>query len=220
MPVPVYLPKYDPQHEESKILNWMVAEGDSVAEGDPLCEVETDKVNMEVEAPADGKLAGVLHLAGEVAPAASVIAYVLLEGETESAIPAEAQQAHPQTKQPATPIPVANHSVPGASPVAERVARSRNVDLRSVAGSGPGGRILKRDVESHVPTTNGQVRATPAARRLAKQNNLDLALVNGSGPKGRIQAADVQASVVSAICCGCVSSRGSWRANIQAGRDS
>ena len=195
MPVPVYLPKYDPQHEESRILNWLVTEGDTVAEGDPLCEVETDKVNMEVEAPADGKLAGVRHRVGEVAPAASVIAYVLLEGEAETAIPEQPQQEHNQVQPSAAPTPLVSQSMPGASPVAERVARSRNVDLRTVAGSGPGGRILKRDVETHLAGPAGQVRATPAARRLARQNDLDLALVDGSGPKGRIQAVDVQVSV-------------------------
>ena len=191
MPVPVYLPKFDPQHEESKILDWMVSESDSVVEGEPLCEVETDKVNMEVEAPSDGTLAAVRFAKGDVAPAAQIIAFILLEGESLADIPLEPtidDQTQVLVDQPATGSP----SVPDISPVAERVARSQNIDLQTIVGSGPRGRILKRDVETHSVTGKEQVRATPAARHLARLNNLNLDELDGSGPKGRIQAADVQ----------------------------
>ncbi len=183
MPTPVYLPKFDPQHAESQILNWAVAEGDSVLAGDVLCEVETDKVNMEVEAPADGALAAVRYPVGTVAPAASIIAYVLLEGESAADIPPEQPLAQKQAE-PAQPTP-------RVSPIAQRLAAEQNVDLTTIVGSGPGGRITRRDVEAQTTISTAKVRATPAARRLARLNDLDLATLSGSGPRGRIQATDV-----------------------------
>ena len=190
MPVPVYLPKFDSQHEESRILQWTVAEGDSVHEGDPLCEVETDKVNMEVEAPADGELAKVVYAAGEVAPAATVIAFLLLEGETTADLPTlPAAPDQPVVKAPTT---VVAQTGPRISPVAKRMADLQNIILNQVTGSGPGGLILRRDVEKQSAAPAEKVRATPAARHLARLRQLDLGIVNGSGPRGRVQAADVQ----------------------------
>jgi pyruvate dehydrogenase E2 component (dihydrolipoamide acetyltransferase) len=82
------------------------------------------------------------------------------------------------------------------SPLAKRVAAAQNIDLGAVVGTGPDGRILRRDVEIQPTEQPGKVRATPAARRLAREQQLDLSLLNGSGPKGRVQAADVFAQAV------------------------
>jgi pyruvate dehydrogenase E2 component (dihydrolipoamide acetyltransferase) len=82
MPNPVILPKFDMMMETGVIVRWLVPEGQPVREGDPLVEVETDKVNMEIEAPAAGILAGVRAAPGETVPVASVIAYILQPGES------------------------------------------------------------------------------------------------------------------------------------------
>ena len=184
MPVPVYLPKFDPQHVESRILSWLASEGDAVLEGDPICEVETDKVNMEVEAPASGALAGVVFAEGQTAPAATVIAYVLLAGETQADLPPAPDKHAADLASRVVETP----PEPAISPVARRMAEAENLDLRSVSGSGPGGRIVKRDLE---PLNGGRVRATPAARRLARANGIDPGSIQGSGPRGRVQAADI-----------------------------
>ncbi len=82
MAKPVILPKFDMMMEHGVIVRWLVSEGQQVNEGDPLVEVETDKVNMEVEAPAAGILSGVRAEAGETVPVATVIAYIVQPGES------------------------------------------------------------------------------------------------------------------------------------------
>lgn len=195
MPIPIILPKFDPGHTRSEILQWLVGEGESVRAGDPLCEVETDKVNMEVEAPQDGTLAGILYPVGSVAPATEIIAYLLLPGESTADLPgapASAVTAAPASSG-ATAPPVDERKV-AASPVAQRVAREKNLDLTGLTGSGVGGRIMRRDVEQQSSAPAGKIRATPAAKRLARAHGVDLAALAGSGPRGRVQAADVEAA--------------------------
>src|SRR5712692_8776926 len=81
MPIPVILPKFGFTLETADIVKWLKHEGDTVRRGDPICEVTTDKVNMEVEAPEDGTLFGLLHEAGTEVPVTQVIAYLLRPGE-------------------------------------------------------------------------------------------------------------------------------------------
>ncbi|HLV33986.1 MAG TPA: dihydrolipoamide acetyltransferase family protein [Spirillospora sp.] len=186
MPVPVYLPRFDPSHKSSTILRWLVSEGAAVREGDPVCEVTSDKVDMEIEAPADGTLAGVQYPVGAEVPAATVIAYVLAEGESTADLP-----------QPAAAAPAKSGATDGSriSPVARRIAEERQIALDTVTGTGPGGRITRRDVETALPAPPGKVRATPAARRLAREFDVPLENISGSGPRGRVQGTDVQALV-------------------------
>jgi len=81
MAKPVILPKFDMMMETGRIVRWLRQEGEQVREGDPLVEVETDKVNMEVESPATGMLAGVRGAPGDRIPVTEIIAYVLAPGE-------------------------------------------------------------------------------------------------------------------------------------------
>jgi pyruvate dehydrogenase E2 component (dihydrolipoamide acetyltransferase) len=200
MPIPIILPKFDPGHTRSEILQWLVGEGESVRAGDPLCEVETDKVNMEVEAPQDGTLAGIRYPVGSVAPATEVIAYLLLPGESTADLPGAPASAVAAAPAPSgsTAPPVDERKV-AASPVAQRVAREKNLDLTGLTGSGVGGRIMRRDVEQQSSAPAGKTRATPAAKRLARAHGVDLAALAGSGPRGRVQAADVEAAAAAAI---------------------
>jgi len=161
MPVPVIMPKFSMTQEEGRVMAWLAAEGDVVEKGDPIMEVETDKVTMEVEAPESGVLRGLLVEEGDVTPVTAVIAHIVLPGETWS------------------PEPVK------ATPVARRVAAAAGVDVGDVPAQG--GKVRRQDVEAYLD----KVRATPAARRLARAQGVDLTAVNGSGPRGRVQAADV-----------------------------
>jgi pyruvate dehydrogenase E2 component (dihydrolipoamide acetyltransferase) len=190
MPVPIILPKFGFTLETATIVQWLRHEGDTVRAGDPICEVTTDKVNMEVEAPEAGTLYNLLYEAGTEVPVTQVIAYLLRPGE-----------AHPEgLPDLSMPEPAARPGPDGArgasvTPIARRVAEAQNVDLRGVQGSGPNGRIMRRDVELAGVAEVGKIRATPAARRLAHQHGIDLSAISGSGPRGRVQGTDVQAVV-------------------------
>ncbi|HXF70841.1 MAG TPA: 2-oxo acid dehydrogenase subunit E2 [Thermoflexus sp.] len=184
MPVPVIMPKFEMAQESGKVLRWLKQEGDMVTKGEAILEVETDKVAMEVEAPASGTLVGIRVGPGEVVPIGQPIAYILLPGETWAEAPAPAVPPTPRA--------------PQATPLAERMAQAHGVDLAAVPGTGPGGRVTKADVEAYLvqrgleATSEGKIRAAPAARRLARELGVDLRAVEGTGPGGRIQSVDVQ----------------------------
>ena len=174
MATPVIMPKFGMAQEEGTILRWHKAEGDHVHKGDVILEVMTDKVDMEVEALRDGILAGVRYGPDTNLPVPTVLAYLLEPGE---ALPAGADTPVADTVRTAAESvvsPAAKGDVK-ASPVAQRVAADAGVDLRTVQGSGPGGRIQRADVEAALAAgsqaemvTPRTVRATPAARRVAR----------------------------------------------------
>lgn len=209
MPVPIILPKFGFTLETAEIVQWLVKEGDKVRSGDPICEVTTDKVNMEVEATEDGIVHRLLYPKGAVVPVTEVICVLLRPGEMASEFPAanaDAQAAPITTPAPDHPTGTAPASAPinvAATPLARRVAEAEKVDLAAITGSGPNGRIMRRDVE-HAREGNpgqdvpGKVRATPAARRTARDLGVELAAVVGSGPQGRIQGHDVQVAAAQA----------------------
>ncbi|NOX61960.1 MAG: 2-oxo acid dehydrogenase subunit E2 [Chloroflexi bacterium] len=196
----VIMPKFGFTQETAVILKWLVKPGDYVEHGDPIAEVSTDKVDMEVEAPASGVLDGVRYQEGDEVPVTDIIAYIRQPDETlpaDALSPASPPAPSPaQPPAPSPPRPSATSSAKTASPVARRVAQDLGVDIAEVPGSGPGGRITRRDVETYAreKTTSDKVRAVPAARRLARELGVDLTKVKGSGPSGRVQSIDVRAA--------------------------
>lgn len=213
MPTPVIMPKFEMTQETGKVLAWLKNEGQLVEKGEPLLEVETDKVNQEVEAPASGILAAISALPGQVVPIATPIAYILKSGETMSSsvgtagapTPAGVAGANaPVEPKSETVAPSADeNSHAKATPLAVRLAESNGIDLNKVTGTGPLGRITKEDVEAAIaaavaPQLDGKIAAVPAARRLAKELAVDLRAVQGTGPGGRIQSVDVEAAHASA----------------------
>jgi pyruvate dehydrogenase E2 component (dihydrolipoamide acetyltransferase) len=167
VPVDVIMPALGMAQETGKVVRWLRADGDTVTKGEPLLEVETDKVTVEIEAPADGTLAGVSAADGAEVPVGTVIALVLAEGEALAAVPhaeleaaAVAAAAAPSVGAPTpatdgAPSP-SNRLLQGsevrrrrlASPKARRLAADRGVDLDSLVGSGPGGAVVAADVEA------------------------------------------------------------------------
>ncbi|MDR7415526.1 MAG: dihydrolipoamide acetyltransferase family protein [Armatimonadota bacterium] len=158
MPKEVIMPALGLAQETGKVLRWLREEGQEVRQGDPLLEVETDKANVEIEAPASGVLARVLAPEGAEVPVGQVIGWILLPGEQASDLPvpeasaAAAEREAGTTAAPeAAPGPGPEAEIaparPRASPKARRMAREMGVDLRSVQGSGPGGAVLAADVE-------------------------------------------------------------------------
>ena len=196
MPVPFIMPKFDMDQEKATIISWCKKEGDSVKFDETVLTVETEKVAIDVPAPASGTLARILFKDGEVVPVTKVIAYILKEGETLADLPeADSPAAPPKPQVPPTSQPV---SV-SATPVAIRMAKEEGVDLSRVPASGD--RITREDVErflvSQKPVGRVTIVATPAARRVARESGVALETVMGSGPGGRIQSANVLASAKS-----------------------
>ena len=107
--IEVYLPAFDPSHESSTLLEWTVKEGDAVRAGDPVCEVTTDKVTMEVEAPGDGTITRFLFKADDEVPTNTVIAYLLEEGETEAVLPTQSRPS--EGREVAAPTPAHSPSL-------------------------------------------------------------------------------------------------------------
>lgn len=157
----VILPKLGQTMEEGKILEWFKREGERVSKGDPLFSVETDKVNVDVEAPGSGLLRKILRKVGDVVPISSVVAYIAEAGDTlpdlEAPLPPSGSPVTTQVV--SAPPPTAAPGRPGkkilATPVARRLAEERGVDLATLKGSGPEGQITKEDVERASRLTPG-----------------------------------------------------------------
>lgn len=174
MAVEITMPQLSDTMHEGTILNWLKKEGDAIRRGDALAEVATDKADLEIEAFHEGTLLKIFAPTGTTVKVGSIIAVIgeqgqavgdLSSGAQQAAAPAAAQPAPQQAApQPAAPqqaaAPVANvngHSVHGSgddearvkiSPLAKNLASSVGLDYRTLAGSGEGGRIVKRDVET------------------------------------------------------------------------
>ncbi len=134
----VVMPRLSDSMEEGTVLQWLKAVGDEIAIGDELVEIETDKANMAYEADVAGTLTEIVAEEGETLPIGSVIARI---GEGDSAPPTEETPA-------SKPVEADDGHRVKASPLARRVAKERHLDLSQLHGSGPGGRIVKVDVES------------------------------------------------------------------------
>ena len=155
----ILMPALSPTMTEGKLAKWVKAEGDTVASGDILAEIETDKATMEIEAIDEGLLGKILVAEGtEGVPVNQLIGLILEDGEDASALeaalaPVAAPAAPPAAAAPApaAPAPAKTGNRIIASPLARRLATAKGVDLATVTGSGPKGRIVKRDVESAAP---------------------------------------------------------------------
>jgi pimeloyl-ACP methyl ester carboxylesterase len=164
MPVEVILPKVDMDMESGQISRWYAKDGEAVTKGQVLFEIETDKAAMEVDAPSSGILRNVTAAEGTTVPVGQAVAWIFAEGEaytaaaptniadapavvTEEAKPAAA----PVETSPATITTADKADGVRATPLARRVAKEAGIDLTSVSGSGPKGRIQKKDVEIGVP---------------------------------------------------------------------
>jgi pyruvate dehydrogenase E2 component (dihydrolipoamide acetyltransferase) len=144
----VVMPRLSDSMEEGTILQWFKQPGDEVAVGDELVEIETDKANMAYEADVAGKLEEIVAAEGETLPIGSVIARI---GDGDGAV----AQA-PTKEEPAEEAPAHDgDGRPKASPIARRIAREAGINLSQLEGSGPGGRIIRVDVEKAVSSAGG-----------------------------------------------------------------
>ena len=205
MAVELRMLQMDQTMTKGKIGKWLVKEGDTVVQGQPLLEIETDKVVHEQESPAAGVIAQLLATEGSDVPVNELLAIIAAPGEEVARVEVEARlKSAPtgETRQIAPP-----RATPGikASPAARQLAEKLAIALEEVTASGPGGRILESDVHRYIelrepvvgepsPDVANQpprLKASPLARRLAKEHGIDLSVIAGSGPDGRIVRDDV-----------------------------
>ncbi len=182
MPIQILMPALSPTMTEGTLAKWLKAEGNMVDAGDVLCEIETDKATMEVEAVDEGTLGKILVAEGtEGVPVNQVIALLLEEGEDASALesakttaPAPAAALVPQSAdEPAAGAPTKPSATPGpvsavgnrvfASPLAKRLAEQNALDIAAIAGSGPKGRVVKRDIEQALTSGTGKTALASAS---------------------------------------------------------
>jgi pyruvate dehydrogenase E2 component (dihydrolipoamide acetyltransferase) len=224
------MPALSSTMKEGKVVSWLKAEGDPISAGEAIMVVESDKADMDVEAFEDGFLAAIITGEGETGAVGAPVALIAQEesdipvlkayaatlsgAATPAAIatPAAAAAAPAAPKIFAAPKPSAAASGDRvvASPLAKKRAEELGLDLSTVAGTGPGGRVTAGDVEAAaagVPAKGkaapaapakpswtpapGVIAATPTARALAKKAKIDLATIQGTGEFGRVTADDV-----------------------------
>lgn len=205
------MPALEMAQESGVLVAWLKHEGQTVTKGEPVMEIETDKVTVEIEAPASGILGGVMAKEGDVVPVGQTIAWILAPGEKLPASPSTPKPSGRASSQPArgnggSPSVGSGggNSSPEVSPLARRMAEEHGLDLSLVKPAGR--RIEKADVmafinasqpasESRLPAGStaalGKVLASPKARRLAAERDVDLTSLQGSGPEGAVLAADV-----------------------------
>lgn len=201
MPIEVIMPRMSDTMEEGKILAWLKNVGDRVEVGDVIAEVETDKADMEMEALDEGFLAAIRVREGESVPVGSVIALLTeAQGEAVDVAPPPANGKPPRAaaKKPAAKNAnkkvrkirdTAPKTAPAvrkkggrvlASPIVKKIAAERGIDLSAVQGSGPGGRIIKQDLEGV---------SAPAGRRISKTASPAAAVEGRIEPFSRMRAA-------------------------------
>jgi pyruvate dehydrogenase E2 component (dihydrolipoamide acetyltransferase) len=173
------MPKMGDAMEEGTLVKWLKSEGDEVSEGDPIAEIETDKVTMELEAEDSGTLAQLIASEGEDVAVGEPIAFIQGEGEEvperDGSGQAEAEEAEGSDEGGEAQAQTATET--------EEEQPSEDEQQPSGDGAQAGG--------------NGHFRASPIVRRLAQENNLDLSRIEGSGPQGRIVERDVRAALES-----------------------
>lgn len=203
MATKVVMPKLGLTMTEGVLSRWLVADGAEVKKGQPIFEIETDKVVNEAQADADGILRIVAEASSTV-PVMGLVGYILEPGEempaatpSSSVAEARAPATSPTAERPAQSPQPSRRGL--ASPAAKRRARELKVDINQVQGSGQGGRITISDVEAFVEAQTkeikpaaSEVRASPLAKRMAREAGIDLAAVQGTGTGGRITKEDVE----------------------------
>ena len=216
MPFEVIMPALGLAQETGKVVRWLKGTGDHVGAGEPIVEIETDKVTVEIEAPAAGVLREVSAGEGDVVPVGRTIAQIFSATEAGVTVTAPAS-AKATGAVPAAPAPMSVVSSPGAgvkaSPLARKLAEQLGVDIGLIKTES--GRVEKADVLAYVDARKSNVPgrgaiaaaarlapASPKARRLASERGVDLHIVRGSGPGGAVLAGDVPAQRAAAPAAG------------------
>jgi pyruvate dehydrogenase E2 component (dihydrolipoamide acetyltransferase) len=205
MATKIIMPQGGQHVEEGRVVKWLKAEGDAVKKGEPVCEVETEKVVLEVESPADGVLLKIVVPAGEKVAVFATIGIVGAPGEQVDLSkfgPEEKEEKGvdiSEIRKKLAAKEAGGEARVKASGRAKKLAAEKGVDLSAVQGSGPGGRIVEEDVlraaeemaKAPDEVMVGKVRISPVAKKIAEDKGLDVSSIQGTGPMGRIMKEDV-----------------------------
>ena len=218
MATSVVMPALEMTQESGRLVAWLKRDGEAVNKGEPIMEIETDKVTIEIEAPASGILGGVLIKENDIVPVGQTIAWILAPGEkVPASSPLDSHSGRVSTTTPVqvvspVPTPARNISME-ISPVARKIADEYGIDVALIKSNGK--RIEKADVLTYIDSTH-QTKpqpvsvssavsspthlpspASPKARRLASERGIDIATLKGSGPDGAVLVADVPLEAVT-----------------------
>ncbi|WP_139975997.1 MULTISPECIES: pyruvate dehydrogenase complex dihydrolipoamide acetyltransferase [Brucella/Ochrobactrum group] len=178
MPINITMPALSPTMEEGNLSKWLVKEGDKIAPGDVIAEIETDKATMEVEAVDEGTIAKIVVPAGSEGVKVNALIAILAEEGEDVAAAAKGAAAAPKAEAPKEEPKPTEAKKETAFPVAAPVPAKAE---QPAAASNKGDRVF----------------ASPLARRIAKESGVDIASVKGTGPHGRVVQRDVQAALAS-----------------------
>lgn len=202
----IFMPKLSSTMEVGTLLQWFKEEGDPVAMGDPLFEIMTDKINIEVESYEDGFLLKKYFDVDDEIPVNQIIGYIGVKNEqvpnespgislgesteTENSTTTETQKENKEQVYSST-------EKVRATPAARRLARENQMELSVVAGSGPKGRIQEKDVMQFLLHRENEVKITPLAKKIADSNQVDITALQGTGVNGKIVKEDVSQAIAS-----------------------
>jgi pyruvate dehydrogenase E2 component (dihydrolipoamide acetyltransferase) len=191
------MPKWGLTMKQGKITRWFKSEGEAIQEGEPFFEVETEKITNTVEAEASGVVFQIVVSAGETVAVGSIVAIIARPGEQPQRIeaglrdptvsPTEAEKPQLDRKSASD-----KGKFVRATPAARRLAKDFGIDLTTVVGTGPNGRISEKDVQQHHDSGTAAARATPLAQEMIRQAGLDASTITGSGEGGKITKKDVE----------------------------
>jgi pyruvate dehydrogenase E2 component (dihydrolipoamide acetyltransferase) len=199
MATEVVMPKLGATMEEGTIVAWLVQIGEMVEEGDPVAEIQTDKIVLEIEAETTGVLLKKMYDEGSVVKVQEVVAYLGEEGESVEGLETQSSSttSQPTEEQNLTLTEVATSievSVEAGNkirrtPAARKLAEVNQIDLRNIKGSGRLGRIQKIDVESYL--ANNTKKITPLAKKIAGDQGIDYKNIEGTGVNRKILKNDL-----------------------------
>ena len=211
MATKVILPKQGLQMTEGTITKWIVAEGGKVEAEQPLFEMETDKLNIEILASESGTLLKIVRGVGEVVPITELIAVIGNPGEDISGILGESKiDTTPKTTEgakqetaiePAAPAEIKVKRSEGErvfiTPRARMTAKDKGISFEDINGTGPDDLIIEKDVLNYAANAPAVPKASPLAAKVAQQNDVKLSDVSGSGARGKIMKSDVEVAVAA-----------------------
>jgi pyruvate dehydrogenase E2 component (dihydrolipoamide acetyltransferase) len=196
----INMPQVGQDIEFARIIEWHVSEGDEIKEGDILAIVESDKASFEVESSEAGTVLKLLFKEGDEAPIFKPIAYIGQKDEFTEKLNEKISSAATivESKSTVTSVKIdhARAKVLFSSPSARRIARENNVELPSLTGSGPNGRIIRKDVEAFYKVIMPEIKITPVAKKISEETGVNFDSLQGTGYGGRVMKKDVISSVI------------------------
>ncbi|NLO58006.1 MAG: 2-oxo acid dehydrogenase subunit E2, partial [Synergistaceae bacterium] len=192
MATPVTMPKLGLTMNSGTISRWNRQEGEPIGKGELLMTVATDKLTFEVESPAEGTVLKIVVPEGRDVPVGEILAYIGQPGESiDDTIAAGADprkkkiEQGPEDRKPAVSVEkISGPSGLRATPLARKMARESGIDISQVPGSGPGGRIVRKDVDAFVVSpSRGKTKASPTAEKMAADLGVD---ITGLEKQGRV----------------------------------